>query len=169
MVFGDSTKFAIEVALEPNSSTRFMGKEPLGRIRAWVGGMPFGAWEEPSCPFGALADELREKGQSKYIAWHPSLEAKSAEARFQALDSLLYHPDSADRISSSLDNSSILTNTVECFDGIKAFALTPPDGTIQLLISDQFGGFAETVVDRTLMGTVAYELMDWIRNERRDA
>ena len=158
MVFGDSTKFAIEVALEPNPSARFMGKEPLGRIRAWVGGKPFGTWEEPSCPFGALADELREKGQSDYFAWHPSLEAKTAEARFQALDELLYHPDSTDRIFSSLDSSSILTNTVDCFDGVKVFALTPRDGVLQVLISDQFGGFAETVVDRASVSTVASEL-----------
>ena len=169
MIFGDSTRFAIEVALEPNPAAQFMGKYPLGRIRAWVGGKSFGAWDEPSCPFVALADEPREKGQSEYLAWHSSLEAKSAEARFQALDDLLYHSGSSERISSSLDDSSIFTNTVECFDGIKAFALTPSDGTVQLLVSDQSGSFAETVVDKALLNTVASELVDWIRNNRIDA
>jgi len=169
MIFGDPNKFALEVQLEPDPSARFMANEPLGRIRAWIDSLPFGNWENPSCPFGALAEELQEKGDVRYVAWHPSLEAKTAIERFQTLDDLLYHPDFADRIKSTLDLSSIFTNTVECFDSIKAFALTPSEGLVQILASDQIDQFAEIVVDRSLIQSIGSGLMDWTRSNRRDA
>jgi hypothetical protein len=146
-----------------------MGNEPLGRIRTWIGGQPFDTWEEPSCLFSALADELLEKGASSYTAWHPSLEHKSPVERFQVLDNLIYNPEYADRVPSTLDIAPFLTNTVECFDGVKAFALTPSDGFIQLLICDQANKFASVLVDKNLLRRMAVGLTDWIRSQRRDA
>ena len=169
MIFGDPKRLAIEAELEPDLSARFMGNEPLGRIRAWVDSLPFGNWEDPSCPFGGLEEELQKKGDMRYVAWQPSLEPKTPIERFQILDDLLYDPDLADRISSTLDLSSIFTNTVECFDGTKAFALTPSEGLVQILISNQIDKFTDIVVDKSLIQLIATGLNEWIHANRRDA
>ena len=169
MIFGDPRKLAVEVELEPELSARFMGSEPLGRIRAWIDGLSFGNLEDPSCPFGGLAEELQEKADVRYVAWDVSLEPKTPLERFHILDDLIYSPDFPDRISSTLDISSIFTNTVECFDGTKAFALTPSEGFIQIVISNQIDRFAEVVVDRSLIQQIGIGLDEWIRANRRDA
>ena len=169
MIFGDPKELAVEVELEPELSARFMGKEPLGRIRAWIDGISFGDWEDPSCPFSGLAEELQEKADASYVAWHPSLEPKAPLERFQTVDDLIYNPSFADGISGTLDLSTIFTNTVECFDGTKAFALTPSEGFVQILTSNQIDKFAYIVVDRDVIQQIGIGLKDWILANRRDA
>jgi hypothetical protein len=167
--FGDPALFAVELALEPELSMRFLGSEPLGRIRVWVDGKSFGRLDEPSCSFAALLEELATICDDKYVAWHRSLESKIAAAKFQILDDLLFGPNGADRIGSSLDYASFLTNTVECFDGIKGFALTPREGLVQILVSDQAAVFAEALVDKDTLKVILSQLREWVQANRCDA
>ena len=169
-VFGNPEIFALELEIEPDPSIRFMGNEPLGRIRVWISGNSFGCREEPSCPFAALVDELWAISDRKFYAWNPSLEPRTPSERFHVLDDLLFGPGGADRVPSSLDCSSFLTNTVECFNDLKGFVLTPSDEALQVMVLDQLHGrFGNALVPKDFMREIATNALDWAKSNRRDA
>lgn len=166
-IFGDTMLFAIEAQLEPDPAWRCMGSEPLGRMRIWINGVAFGDWAEPGCPFAGVLQELQIIADAAYSCWHRSIESMTPTERFDVLDNLLFDPAAADRVPSPLDRASFLTNSVECLDGIKGFALTPTDGAVQILVSDQQTSFAETVVTTDFLRSVADPFEVWILGLRR--
>jgi hypothetical protein len=161
-IFGDTMLFAIEAQLEPDPALRCMGSEPLGRMRIWINGVAFGDWAEPGCPFAGVLQDLQIIADAAYSCWHRSIESMTPTERFDVLDNLLFDPAAADRVPSPLDRASFLTNSVECLDGIKGFALTPTDGAVQILVSDQESTFAGAVVTKEFLSSVANQFGDWI-------
>lgn len=165
-LFGDTTRFAIEALHEPDPSLRFMGSEPLGRMRVWVNGNAFGDWTDPGCPFVGLLQDVQIVADAAYACWHQSLGSRTPGERFDALDDLLFHPACADRVPSPLDRASFITNSVECFDGIKGFALTPTEGVVQILLSDQETRFADTMIAKDALASIADAFESWMRGLR---
>lgn len=165
-IFGDTTLFAIEAQLERDPALRFVGNEPLGRMRVWVNGSTFGDWAEPGCPFVGVLQELQIIAVPAYSCWHRSLESMTPTERFDVLDNLLFDHAAADRVPSPLDRASFLTNSVECLDNIKGFALTPTDGAVQILVSDQESTFAGAVATKEFLSSVANQFEGWILDLR---
>ncbi|HWU70293.1 MAG TPA: hypothetical protein VN017_02935 [Pseudoxanthomonas sp.] len=164
MIWGNPEKLAIEAQLEPNALMPVVGANIAGRIRCYVGGEPFGNWDEPLCVLGAASDHLLNLAASPSGQWHPLLETLTPRQRFSALDDLIYessisaHPG----VMSVLFNTRFLTNISEAFDYTKSFILSDPDEQVQVLV-DSPRGFFHAELSRSEFVSLAEGFSNWVK------
>ena len=149
MKFGDHGDFAIEVELENG----LLGKEApkkqiLGRMCVWIGGRPFGDFDEGLSILGGAAARLQDCGKNVDRYWRSELEGLAPEAQFDFLNRVHYLAyrnrslleglddasverlfDEAEALAANQQNPTFLLHSSEIFDGWKGFLIRLPDST----------------------------------------
>ena len=137
MLFGDPSKFAIEVAAEADSALpAFVGKSLAGRFRLYLAGESIGRFEEPCCVLAPIADHFVQMCVAVSFLWHSSFNGLSDEQLFELLDGALFLGE-INVFPEQFHRMSFLTNVSECLDGLKGFLVSPEPGLLKALVRVQ--------------------------------
>ncbi len=134
MIFGDATKFAIEVHADP----RPIGASIFGRMAVHVAGQTIGDLTEEHCGIGGPAEILKEKSNYLSTLWDTSFEGLDYVGIFHLLDNALYIDSGQSDLRVAEDSAryskyNFLTCVDRQFDRVKSFCIRDATGMICVL------------------------------------